>query len=79
MKTTYSVPKDYLGRRGKGLITSVGLKTIVRSKKNKNSRYTISNVSMKDLSKIIKKFERFTYKGYVLKRPNMNLPTVTFI
>ena len=34
MIITYSEPKDYLGRSGKGLITSLGLKTNVRSKKN---------------------------------------------
>ena len=31
---TYSEPKDYLGILGKGLITSMGLKTIIRSNKN---------------------------------------------
>ena len=29
----------------------------------------INNVSMKDISKIIKEFEKFPYKGYVQKRP----------
>ena len=42
-------------------------KNIGRSNK-KNSRYTITNVSMKDLSNIIKEFEKLPYKGYVRKR-----------
>ena len=54
MKTTYSDPKDDLGRSGKGLITSLGLKYKTIPKKYKKSRYAIVNVSMKDLSKIIK-------------------------
>ena len=47
----------------------MGIKTNVRPKENKNSRYAITNVSIKDISNIIKKFERFTYKGYVRNRP----------
>ena len=66
---TYPEPKDYLGRSGKRLITSMGLKTNVRPKENKNSRYAITNVSMMDISKIIKEFEKIPYKGYVRKRP----------
>ena len=48
MKITSLEPKDYLGRSGKWLINSMGLKTIVKSKKKK-ARYAIVNVSMKDL------------------------------
>ena len=58
----------YLGRLRKGLITYLGLKTNVRSKKNKEARYDITNVSIKDISKIIKDFEKLPYKGYVRKR-----------
>ena len=58
MKITSSDPKYYLGILGKGLITSMGLKNNVRSKINKKERYAITNVNMKDLSKIIKKFEK---------------------
>ena len=55
MKITSSEPKEYLGRPGKGLITSVGLKTIVRSKKNKKVRYVITtNISLKEILKIIR-------------------------
>ena len=60
MRITFSEPKDYLGWLEKGLITSLGLKTNVRSKKYKKSRYAINNVSMKDISKIINEFENFT-------------------
>ena len=34
----------------------------------KTSRYTITNFGMKDLSNIIKEFEKLPYKGYVRKR-----------
>ena len=47
----------------------MGLKTIVKPKKNKKERYDITNVSMKGPSKIIKKFKILPYKGYVWKRP----------
>ena len=69
MKITSSEPKYYFGRPGKGLITSLGLKTVGRPNKNKKSRYTITNVSLKDNSKIIKEFEKLPYKGYMRKRP----------
>ena len=57
MIITYSEPKDYLRRSEKGLITSLGLNTNVRSKKEKKSRYDITNVSIKDFSRIIRDFE----------------------
>ena len=60
IRITSSEPKDYLGRSGKRLTNSLGLKTNVRSKKYKKARYVITNVSMKDLSKIIKEFEKIT-------------------
>ena len=58
-----------MGRSGKGLITSLGLNNNIRPNKNKNARYAITNISMKYLSKIIKEFENFPYKGYVRKIP----------
>ena len=70
MRITSSEPKYYLVISGKGLITSIGLKTNVRTKNNKKARYTINNVSMKDLSNIIKEFEKLPYKGYVRKSTN---------
>ena len=54
METTYSESKRKWGRSGKRLVTAMALKTKVRSKKYKNTRYAIGNVSMKDLSNIIK-------------------------
>ena len=77
MVITSSEPKDYLGRSGKGWINSLGIKTNVRSNKNKNSWYAITNVSMKYLSKIIKEFEKLPYKGYVWKRLK-NEPTDSY-
>ena len=69
MRITSSGPKYYVGRSGKGLITSLGLKMNVRSKKSKKARYAITNISMKYLVKIIKEFEKLPYKGCVRKRP----------
>ena len=40
----------------------------MKSKKHKKLRYAITNVSMKNLSKIIKEFENLLCKGYVRKR-----------
>ena len=57
MRITFSESKDDLGRSGKGLITSMGIKEKTRSKKYKTARYAIVNVSMKELSKIIREFK----------------------
>ena len=51
------------------MITSMGIRTIGRSKKNEKTRYAITNFSMKDISKIIKEFEKLPNKGYVQMRP----------
>ena len=69
MKITYSDPKYYLEISVKGLITSLVINTIVRSKKKKNTRYAITNFSSRDISNNINEFEKFTYKGYVRNRP----------
>ena len=60
METTSSESKVKLGRSGKGLVTTLNLKTKVRSEKYKKARYSIENVSMKDLSNIIKEFEKLS-------------------
>ena len=78
MRITYSEPKYYLGRAGKDLITSMGLKTNVRSEKCKKSRYDIANVNIKYLSNIIKEFENYLIRVMCGIVPNMNPPTVTF-
>ena len=56
MNITSSESKGKFERSGKGLITSLGFKTKSRSQKYKKARYTIGNVSEKDISKIIEKF-----------------------
>ena len=69
MKTTSSESKGKLGRSGKGLVTALDFKTKVRSQKYKKSRYAIGNVSKKDLSKIIKEFEKIGRLPYVKRIP----------
>ena len=60
METTSSESKGKLGRSGKGLVTTLDLKTKERSQKYKKVSYAIGNVSMKDLSNIIKEFEKLS-------------------
>ena len=69
MKITSSESKGKLERPGKGLITSLGFKAKVRPQKYKKSRYAIKNVSKKDLSKIIREFEKFEKLPYEKRRP----------
>ena len=78
MKLTSSESKVKLERSGKGLIAYLFFKAKVRPQKYKKERYTIGNVSKKDLSKIIREFDKF--EKYLMRRrgPNMNLLTVTF-
>ena len=64
----YSEPKDNLGRSGKGLITSLGLKAKTRPNEYKKARYAIGNISMKDFSKIIREFEKMPYRSYERRR-----------
>ena len=63
--------KDNLGRPGKGLITSLGLKAKVSPHIYKKSRYAIGNFSKKDLSRIIREFEKPPYESYEKKRPKL--------
>ena len=69
MKTTSSESKGKLERSGKGLVTALAFKTKVGSPKYKKARYAIGNVSDKDLSKIIKEFEKIGKLPYEKKRP----------
>ena len=48
----------------------VDYNTNIRSKKYKKARYSITDVSIKDLSNVIKEFGKFPYKCYVQKSPN---------
>ena len=54
------------------MIASLSL-NIGSSKKEKKARYDITNVSLKNISKLIKAFEKVTYEGYVRKRPKHEL------
>ena len=69
MKITSSESKDNLGRSGKGLITSLGIKPKARPNKYKTGGYAIRNESKKDLSKIIIEFEKLPYESYEKNRP----------
>ena len=74
MRIKSSEPKDNLGRSGKGLITSLGIKAKTIPKKYKKATYAIGNFSTKDLSKIIREFDKLPYKSYERMRPH-NEPT----
>ena len=69
IKITSSKSKGRLQRSVKGLITSMGFNTKARSQKYKNARYAIVNVSEKDLSRIIKDFEKIEKLPYEKKMP----------
>ena len=69
MKITSSESKGKLERSGKRLITSLGFKTKARSQKYKKSKYAIGVVSEKDISNIIKDFEKIEKLPYEKKRP----------
>ena len=51
------------------MITSLGLKAKTRPKKYKKARYAIVNVSNKDLSKIIREFDKISNRSYESRRP----------
>ena len=68
MKITSSDSKEILERSGKGFINSLGFKAKVGPHEYKKARYTIGNVSKKDLSKIIREFEKFEKLHYEKKR-----------
>ena len=57
----------------------MGFKAKLRPQKYKKARYTIENVSKKELSKIIREFDKL--EKYLVRRrgPNMILMTATFI
>ena len=69
MKITSSESKRKLERSGKGLITYQGFKSKARPRKYRKARYAIRNVSEKDISKIIKEFEKSEKLSYEKKRP----------
>ena len=69
MKTTSSESKGKLEISGKRSVNALDFKTKVRLQKCKKARYAIGNVSEKDLSKIIKGFEKIVKLPYKKKRP----------
>ena len=69
IKITSSESKGTLEISGKGLITSMGFNTKERPHKYKKARYGIGNVSKKELSKIIREFEKFEELPSEKKRP----------
>ena len=77
MKITSSESKVKLERSGKGLITSLGFQAKARSQKYKKARYAIVNVIEKDISKIIREFEKFEKLLYENKRPKFE-PTESY-
>ena len=70
MKITSSESKGILEISGKGLITSLAFKTKVRLPEYIKARYAIGNFSEKDLSKIMKEFEKIEKLPFEKKRPN---------
>ena len=77
MKTTSSESKGKWGRSVKGLVTALFLKTKLRSKKYKKESYAIGNVSIEDLSNIIKEFET-NFKVHYVKRIPKHEPTSSY-
>ena len=59
IKITCSEAKYYLVRSGKGLITYLGLKTIIRSKKVKKAKFSINEVSIKDFLRLLRSLRIF--------------------
>ena len=51
------------------MVTFLDFKAKVRPHKYKKARYAIGNVSKKDLSKIIREFEKLPYEIYEKERP----------
>ena len=51
------------------MVSALALKTKVRPKKYKKARYVIVNISTKDLSNIIKEFEKIVKVPYVKMIP----------
>ena len=51
------------------MVTALAFKTKVRSLKYKKARYAIRNFSEKDISKIIREFEKIEKLPYEKKRP----------
>ena len=59
------------------MISYLVIKTIIRLNKIKMERFAINNVSLKDISNIIREFEDLPYEGYVRNRPK-HMPTKSY-
>ena len=77
METTSSESKVKMEGSGKWLVTALALKTKARLTKYKKARYAIGNVSMKDLYKKIKEFEKFVKVPHLKKTPKHE-PTLSY-
>ena len=60
METTSSESEGKLWISRQGLVTALDLKTKARTKKYKKARYAIGDVIIKDLSNIIKEFDKLS-------------------
>ena len=69
MIITSSESEDNSGISRKEFITYLGIKAKTRPKKSKKARYDIRNVSKKDLSNIIREFDKLFYKSYERRSP----------
>ena len=77
MKSISSESKVKLERSGKGLVTALAFNTKAGSQEYKKARYAIGNIREKDLSKIIKEFEKIGKVPYVKRIPK-NEPTSSY-
>ena len=59
MKITSSESKEKMERSGKGFISSLGFKTKAGLHRYKKAKYAFRNISKKELSKIIRNFDKF--------------------
>ena len=72
-EVTSSESKKYMGRPGKGLTTSMDIRT-KRSNKKQKERNGITDITKQDFSKLLEKFKNSPYLGYKIKQVQ-NEPT----
>ena len=66
---TPSESRDYMGRSGEGLNTSMYLRTKMTNKKQK-TRFAITDINNQGFRKFLKKFKNSPYIGYNSKQVN---------
>ena len=69
MRIKSSETKDNFGKIREGVDYLSGSQGQKQVQINKKSRYAIRNIIMKELSKIIREFEKSPYKSYESRRP----------